>query len=160
MSRRVFSGIGRFLLAGHRKGLVPRVLAFAWAGFGSAVGLACITCYAPMPENEGPYVNQMKAYPDPKGARIVKVEALLVDRWGKKGKGVKGAEVFVGKGGEAGTGTPALPKDGAFDSDSEEVYCEVDVSGLAPDTLVIYLHGQDVQDLWGYLDSVVVELRD
>ena len=169
VKRKLITGLARALLYGWKGGLIPRRLALGGIGFllslGTSGGVSCVrTCYEPL-MNEGPYVKELFANPNPTGgADTVRVEALLVDEvWDEGsdfGPGVAGAKLFLDSLGYEGNGIPMLPSDGQFGSDSEWVYLNVDVSAYQPGALRIYVRGWDLDYEWGYPDSLDIEITE
>ncbi len=139
----------RFMLAGARKGLLPSGLVFGLAGL-IASGLRAddgvpITCYAPPPiEYYGPITRSVNAFPNPTvGAKTVRVVATLVGY--SEGQRVAGADLYVRTESHEevpGAGSkPMKPVDGEFDSDSEDVYLDLNVSDWAPGSYWIHVSG-------------------
>jgi len=149
MLRNLLARASRTLLRATRENLLPRGLALALVGVaGRALAQGneepLVTCYLVAPP--GPALLQLTAFPDPtNGARVVRVTALGRNYLPGRG-GVAGAELFIGSAGEPGTGTPMKPGDGAFDSDSEWVYLDLNPSAYGAETLVVYVSVRDSTD--------------
>jgi len=151
------------------RGIVRRRLLPRWLGF-TAVGLVAgaaraedyngPTCYEQLMIFNGPVVTQMAATPNPTaGAKTSRVTATLVDTIGEKT--VARATLFIYEyAGFQLIDSVAIPRpgDGAFDSDSEDVSCEVDVSNLKPGDYSIYLVGYDAAGERGWAGSLVLQV--
>lgn len=70
------------------------------------------------------------------------------------------AEYFVDTVGTNGTGTPMSASDDAFDSPTEEVTASINVSGWDVGQYTLHVHGKDVEDNWGAIESVVLEVTE
>ncbi len=148
----------RFMLAGARKGLLPSGLVFGLAGL-IASGLRAddgvpITCYAPLPVYSGPVIRSIRALPNPtRGAKTVRVVATLV---GYNGERVAGAD-FYGSFSDYKR-IPMKPTDDAFDSDSEDVYLDLNVSGWAEGIHIVYVQGYNEFEEEGPPERVPLEI--
>lgn len=148
IKRNTLQKICRLLLAGARKGLLPSGLVFGLLGLLASRLTASnsppITCYVPAPEYRGPITKSIYAFPNPTGgAKTVRVVATLVGY--SEGQVISGANLFARTESHKevpGFGPkPMKPKDGSFDSDSEDVYVDLNVSGWAEGDYWIYVSG-------------------
>ncbi len=139
MGKNFLMGIGNALLAGARRGLIPRGFAFFLAGLAASllVGFKpndppMPICYSPPPPIQ-PEVIKFSVMPNPtKGAKKIFVSAVLVNIGGRV---ITGGKFFfmANPSGESDTfALELLPADGSFDSYSENVYCLFDLPELIP----------------------------
>jgi len=160
----ILRNLFRLLLAGARRGILPSGMVFGIAGI-LASGLAAsdnppITCYVPVPNYYGPMVTRITAFPNPtEGAKTVKVVATLVGYM--EGQRVAGAKLYARK--KSGDAVPFYseamkPVDGAFDSDSEDVYLDLEVSGWAGGSYWIYVSGYNQAGEGGISYSLNLEV--
>lgn len=107
--------------------------------------------YTPV-DREGPQVVEILLSPNPTaGAKTLNVSALVADL-GRGGGNITGAELFLDKVGDPGTGIALVAEDGAFDSPVERVKTAqpLDISSFkAGETHPIYLRGRDSAGNWG-----------
>ena len=119
-----------------------------------------ITCYVPAPDYYGPMVTRITAFPNPTGgASTVRVIATLVGY--SKGQVVAGANLYARK--KSGDAVPFYsegmkPVDGAFDSDSEDVYLDLEVSGWAEGTYLLFAAGYDEAGEGGLAGEVTLDV--
>lgn len=111
--------------------------------------------YAPV-DREGPQVVEILLSPNPTaGAQTLNVSALVADL-GRGGGNIAGAEFFLDKVGDPGTGIALVAEDGAFDSPVERVKTAqpLDISAFkAGETHLVYLRGRDASGNWGEVRS-------
>jgi hypothetical protein len=139
--------IGNALLVGARRGFIPKGLACLLAGVAASLlfGFGADdppmpTCYAP-PAPRQPMVIKSSVMPNTTGgAGKMTVSALVVNY---ERQAVTGARfcVMAPAIGDQDLSFDLLPADGAFDSDSEEVRGEIDLSGMAPGAYSFYIAG-------------------
>jgi len=149
IKRNAIQKVCRFLLAGTRKGFLPSGMVFAITGFlagrcenqikGSGTApepekeppIELVMCYESIPIDkgpEGPRVTMAVVSPNPtEGARSVKVEASIrfVGNEALRRR-IDGAYLRIDPPNITYRMNPA---DGVFDSDSEDAYLELNVSG-------------------------------
>jgi DNA-dependent RNA polymerase auxiliary subunit epsilon len=114
----------------------------------------------PAPDTTGPITSNVAAEPNPtNGADTVTLTATIDDS--TTGNSViTAAEYFVDTVGSNGTGTAMSASDGAFDSATEAVTADIDVSGLSVGNHNLYVHGKDAAGNWGATESVVLEVTE
>jgi len=158
--RNLLIWLGKLALGGARKGLLPRGLCLTMVGLAACVHRARAeeimpTCYAPMPEFYGPSVVQCSVSPNPTaGAKTVRFSAILRDTDGNTL--IDRAELSRGE----ITDTLLLmkPSDGAFDSDSEEVFLDLDVSGWTAGAYTFYIWAYDAGGFAGQAGWLSLEV--
>jgi len=105
-------------------------------------------------DSTGPIVTSLTAEPNPVyGGNSTTIRAVIDDSntgWST----IIAAEYFVESIGENGTGTPMTALDGLFDSPTETVYAEVNVTGWSLGNHTIYVHGRDASGHWGNFSSI------
>ncbi len=114
----------------------------------------------PAPDTTGPITSNVAANPNPtNGANTVTLTATIDDS--TTGNSViTAAEYFVDTVGSNGTGTAMSASDGAFDSATEAVTADIDVSGWAVGIYTLYVHGMDAANNWGATSAVVLEVTE
>jgi len=163
-------GLARIFLAWLRKGRVPKALVYPVAGAAIWLMGAGEEAWRYPPEwpmycraviiNRGPVASNLKAVPDP-GKGAVRIRATLVDTVGgmfmpdPEKLGVSGALLWIDsipqgyKGGER-----MRAADGNFDSDSEDVFLDLEVMGLSQGKHRVFVAGWDAEGMLGEPDSV------
>jgi len=97
----------------------------------------------------GPVTSNVVTEPNPtNGATSVTLTADVSDAT-TGNSNIAEAEYFVGTVGTNGTGTPMSVSDGDFNSPTEGVTENIDVSGWADDQYTLYVHGKDAAGNWG-----------
>ncbi len=170
-------GMARLLVAWLRKGRIPKALAYPVIGAAAWLTAAGEETWQYPPEwpmycraviiNRGPAVSNLRAIPNPSGGtRTVRVWATLVDSVGgmlapePEKIGVSGAILWTDsipqgyKGGEK-----MFPADGAFDSDSEDVFLDLGITGLASGKHRVFVSGWDTEGMLGEPDSVDFKVK-
>lgn len=156
-------GLAISLLAASESGLIGVMktgIQRARGGLSTPEEAPNVLCYRVAPSNHGPTVFNLTAVPNPtEGAKTVRVSALLVDDYGND-PGVAGATLVM-------EGSPDLamkPTDGAFDSDSEEVYLDLEVSSLVINRVTgkytIAVSGTDREGAEGGAEFLDIEVTD
>jgi hypothetical protein len=114
----------------------------------------------PGPDTTGPETTNVVANPNPtNGANTVTLTANVDDS--TTGNSIiAAAEYFVDTVGGDGTGTAMSASDAAFDSITEGVTADIDVSGWAVGNYTLYVHGKDAAGNWGGTESVVLEVTE
>ena len=93
-------------------------------------------CYKPAPPDPG--IIQVSAIPNPSlGADTVRVSAIVMDIVNQRP--LSGATLQLFQADTYDESWPMKPLDGKFDSDSEGVFFDLDVSGLAPGDYYLYI---------------------
>jgi len=143
--KKALEKFARAILTGWKRGFLPGGFVFSVLGILLAQGTGdpteMKTCYE-MPAPPGPRVMDFVATPNPTGgADTVRLTATLFNYFG--GRTTAGAAIMVG--GPYLDRVGMSPADGKFDSDTERVFYDLDVSGYPPGTLEIYLVGWDDQ---------------
>jgi endogenous inhibitor of DNA gyrase (YacG/DUF329 family) len=111
-------------------------------------------------DDTGPMTSDVSADPDPtNGADTVTLTADIDDSTTGNSDIVE-AEYFVDTIGTDGDGTPMNPSDGAFDSATEGVTADIDVSGWDVGSYTLYVHGNDSAGNWGTAASVALEVTE
>jgi len=183
----LLAGIARALISAMRKGLIPRGLAYPVMGFAISLLAAgesglmdtvkagvqkvrgelsgpgevpYVLCYKVAPSNRGPAVISLTAVPNPtNGAKTVRVSATLIDDYGND-LGVAGATLTM----EASPDLAMKPTDGKFDSDSEDVYLDLEVSSLVINRVTgkytIAVSGTDNEGAEGGAEFLDIEVTD
>ena len=154
---RTIMDLVRFIL---RRGFLPRSLVFTLAGLAACAHrtraeVVIPTCYE-APIDTRPRITGASATPNPTGgADTVRLTATLLAYSG--GMTITGADVLTGL--LEDVTAPVMPVDGAFDSDSEDVFCEVGVSGFAPGPLRVYIVAWDSRNESGecFVDILIEE---
>ena len=108
----------------------------------------------------GPVTSNVVADPNPtNGATSVTLTADVSDST-TGNSNITAAEYFVDTVGADGSGTPMSASDGTFDSPTEGVTADIDVSGWAVGQYTLYVHGQDAAGNWGTTESVVLDVTE
>lgn len=111
-------------------------------------------------DTAGPKTYDVSANPNPThevGSTTLKAKIDdLATGWSK----IEGAEYFVETVGADGNGTPMVASDGFFDSPTEEVRAQLNVTGWSVGNYTIYVHGRDASGIWGNVSSVVLEVTE
>jgi len=105
-------------------------------------------------DTAGPRTYDVSATPNPThgvGSTTLKAK---IDDLATGWSNIAGAEYFVGTVGADGTGTPMAASDRIFDSPTEEVRAQLNVTGWAVGNYTIYVHGRDASGRWGSVSSV------
>ncbi|MEO0180466.1 MAG: hypothetical protein ABIM74_01240 [candidate division WOR-3 bacterium] len=163
MKKDVLRGLCRLLFLGARKGVLPSGLVFGLLGF-LASGLSAEdiapTCYVPMPSYYGPGITSLIVFPNPtEGARTVRVVATVITYSPEPGDTHRVARAELCARTESFEEIPGFtqksmkPSDGSFDSDSEDVYLDLDVSGWPYGNYWIYVVGYDESGMTNPSDS-------
>lgn len=76
------------------------------------------------------------------------INVLADDMW-NGGDAIAQIELFFDTLGEPGTGIPAVPTDGEFNTVRERGIFRLDSSDVPPDTALVFLRAQDVKGHWG-----------
>ena len=72
---------------------------------------------------------------------------------------IAAAEYFLDTPGDAGTGIPMTPTDGAWGSTSEGAQATLDTSALAPGRHTVFVHGRNNQGKWGPYTAVFLTIE-
>jgi len=116
---------------------------------------------APPPgDTIGPSTLDAVVIPNPTGEAVSVALTATIDDSATGNSIIVGAEYFVDTVGADGTGTPMSASDGTFDSSTEGVTADIDVSGWALGDYTLYVHGKDAKDNWGSLGSVVLHVTE
>jgi hypothetical protein len=108
----------------------------------------------------GPVTTDVLASPNPtNGAETVTLTATISDST-TGDFGIAAAEYFVNAVGDDGTGTAMSASDGVFNSATEAVTANIDVSGWAVGSYTLYVHGKDEAGNWGEPSSVVLQVTE
>ncbi len=171
-------GLAKLLLNWLRSDRLPRALAYPVIGAVIWLMGAVEKTWEYSPEypvycralilNRGPGVKNLRAVPSPAvGTKTIRVWGTLVDTVGgmfdpqSKKIGVSGAVAWVDsipegyKGGEKMKAT-----DGAFDSDSEDVFLDMDITGLVAGRHRVFVSGWDMEGMLGSPDSIDIEITE
>jgi subtilisin/minor extracellular protease Epr len=109
-------------------------------------------------DTTGPMTSDVSADPDPtNGADSVTLTASISDST-TGNSDIAEAEYFIDTVGANGTGTSMNPSDGTFDSVTEDVAADIDVSGWAAGSYTLYVHGNDSAGNWGATEQVGLEV--
>jgi len=151
LKKKILLGACRFIYGAARKRLLPGGLVFGvvglLAGLARAEYIPPQTCYRMVILD--PEVMALKVFPNPTGgAENLHVSAIIVDR-GEMAL-VTGAELRLFTTGNYDKTWPMEPTDGKFDSDSEEVFLDLDISGLPAGSYYLYVSGIDAKGAQGY----------
>jgi hypothetical protein len=104
-------------------------------------------------DTTGPMTSNVSVDPDPtNGADSVTLTANIDD------SDIAEAEYFIDTVGTNGTGTSMNPSDGAFDSATEGVTADINVSGWTAGSYILYVRGNDSAGNWGATEQVVLEV--
>jgi len=110
------------------------------------------------PDTQGPVTSAVSATPNPtEGAATVTLTAN-VDDSSMGGSNIAEAEYFVDTVGGDGTGTAMSASDGNFNSPTEDVTVDIDVSGWSTGTYTLYVHGRDAVGNWGATASTTLDV--
>ena len=113
-----------------------------------------------LPDTEGPAALDVGASPNPtRGGETVTLTSLIDDSTSGSSM-VVAAEYFVDTVGTSGSGETMSAPDGAFDSPSEDVRADIDVSGWTYGNYTLYVHGMDSAGNWGEMTSVLLEVTE
>jgi endogenous inhibitor of DNA gyrase (YacG/DUF329 family) len=111
-------------------------------------------------DDTGPITSDVSVDPDPtNGADSVTLTASISDST-TGNSDIVTAEYFVDTVGADGTGTSMNPSDGAFNSATEDVTADIDVSGWAIGSYTLYVHGNDSAGNWGATEQVVLKVTE
>ncbi|HIE32166.1 MAG TPA: hypothetical protein EYP67_07300 [Methanosarcinales archaeon] len=104
-----------------------------------------------------PHIGNIKLSPQScyEGETVV-IDAVAVSGWMLE---VTGAEYFIDFTGSDGTGTPMMPVDGAFDSNTEEITAKIDTTGLLAGNHTIIVHAMESEDTWGRTASATLHIK-
>ncbi|MEA1894766.1 MAG: S8 family serine peptidase [Euryarchaeota archaeon] len=109
-------------------------------------------------DDTGPITSDVSADPNPtNGADSVTLTASISD-FTTGNSNIATAEYFIDTVGADGTGTSMNPSDGSFNSATEDVTADIDVSGWAADSYTLYVHGNDSAGNWGATASLALEV--
>jgi len=111
-------------------------------------------------DTEGPRVRSVFASPSPTHGLSTVTLTATIDDLLTGFSNIECAEYFVNEVGPNGSGIPMSPSDGRFDSPSEEVTAEINVSSWAPGNYTIYVHGRDAAGFWGEAVPVTIEVTE
>ncbi len=112
------------------------------------------------PDTIGPATENVAANRNPtNGATLVTLKATADDT-ATGNSNIMGAEFFTGSEGDPGTGISMSAIDGAFSSPVEEITAVINVSGFAPGSYKIYVHGRDAADNWGAAGSITLNITE
>jgi hypothetical protein len=111
-------------------------------------------------DTEGPAVLSIGANPNPtRGAETITLTSLIDDLTSGSSM-VVAAEYFVDTVGSSGSGVSMSASDGAFDSLSENVRADINVSGWTYGNYTLYVHGRDSAGNWGDMVSVLLNVAE
>ena len=86
----------------------------------------------------------------------VVVDAVAVSGWMLE---VVRAEYFIDFTGSDGTGTPMMPVDGAFDSNTELITATIDTTGLLAGNHTVIVHAMESEDTWGRVATATLHIK-
>ena len=113
-----------------------------------------------LPDTEGPAVLGVDASPNPtRGVETVTLTSLIDDSTSGSSM-IVAAEYFVDTAGTSGSGETMSASDGTFDSPSENVRADIDVSGWAHGNYTLYVHGRDSAGNWREMVPVLLEVTE
>ncbi len=125
-------------------------------------GIIVSAAYTPVSvsteDDEGPLTRFVNCAPNPTGGVTSVTLTALIDDLSTGISDITIAEYFVDVPGADGEGTAMMPTDGAFDSPSEEVTAEINISAWTEGTHTLYVHGQDSSGYWGDLAAFVLNV--
>lgn len=108
----------------------------------------------------GPVTSDVVAEPNQtNGADTVTLAATISDS-STCNSIIAAAEYFVSVTGDDGTGTAMNASDGDFDSATEAVTADINVSGWSVGDYTLYVHGKDESGNWGETSPVVLEVTE
>lgn len=106
-------------------------------------------------DEQGPTAGILNATPNPTSVGTVSVRVDITDV-STGNSPLDAAEYFIDEVGPSGSGIPALPADGTFDSPSETIRADF-VHGWTPGTThAVYVHARDAYGNWGEFASTTV----
>jgi hypothetical protein len=113
-----------------------------------------------LPDTEGPAVLGVDASPNPtRGAETVTLASLIDDSTSGNSM-IVAAEYFVDTADTSGSGETMSASDGVFDSPSENVRADIDVSGWTYGNYILYVHGRDSAGNWGEVMPMLLEVTE
>ncbi len=112
------------------------------------------------PDTTGPITSGVAATPNPTEGAVLVTLVGTVDDTTTGGSNIAEAEYFVDFVGADGSGTPMAASDGNFNSPTEDITADVDVSGWALGDYVLYVHGRDAAGNWGLTASTTLSVTD
>ena len=104
-----------------------------------------------------PHIGNIKLSPQScyEGDPVV-VDAVAVSGWMLE---VARAEYFIDFAGSDGTGTPMMPVDGAFDSNTEQITATIDTTGLLAGNHTVIVHAMESEDTWGRVATATLHIK-
>jgi hypothetical protein len=113
-----------------------------------------------LPDTERPDTQDVIASPNPtRGAETVTLTSLIDDSTSGNSM-IVAAEYFIETVDGSGSGVSMSASDGTFDSSSEEVKAEINVSGWAYGNYTLSVHGMDNAGNWGEMVSVLLKVAE
>ena len=108
----------------------------------------------------GPVTSDVVINPNPtNGAETVTLMATISDS-STCNSIIAAAEYFVNATGDNGNGTVMNASDGAFNSITEGVIADINVSSWAVGSYTLFVHGRDEAGKWGDTSSVVLKVTE
>jgi hypothetical protein len=104
-----------------------------------------------------PHIGEIKLSPQScyEGEAVV-LDAVAASGWMLE---VVRAEYFIDFTGADGTGTPMMPVDGAFDSNTELITATIDTTGLLAGNHTIIVHAMESVDTWGRVATATLHIK-
>jgi len=107
-------------------------------------------------DNIGPITRDLTVSPNPtQGASSVTLSAWIDDTTTGLSN-INASEYFIAPPSQNGAGRPIPASDGSFNSPVEKVETQIDISGWAQGSHIIYVHGQDKAGNWGGFSNITV----
>lgn len=112
------------------------------------------------PDTTGPATASLIASPNPSNVAALVTLKATVDDSAAGNSNIVAGEFFTGTEGTPGTGIPMSATDGAFSSPVEGITAVINVSGFAPGSYNLYVHGQDAAGNWGAANSIILNITE
>jgi hypothetical protein len=109
-------------------------------------------------DTTGPKTLKVIISPNPTNGLGLLTLTAKIDDLSTGWSNIASAEYFVETIGANGSGTPMIALDGDFDSPTEEVWAEINVTTWTIGNYTIHVHGKDAANNWGNVSSVELEI--